>query len=49
MQRLICIPFGRRLKTDSSKKFCAIEKKSNLKLQNQAGYTILRMVYFYLG
>lgn len=49
MQRLICIPFGRRLKTDFSKKFCAIEKKFNLKLQKQAGETILGIVYFYLG
>lgn len=36
MQRLICIPFGKHLKTDNSKKFCAIEKKFNHKLQNQA-------------
>lgn len=34
MQRLICIPFGKHLKTDYSKTFWAIEKKFNLKLQN---------------
>lgn len=36
MQRVICIPFGKHLKTDNSKKFCAMEKKFNHKLQNQA-------------
>lgn len=49
MQGLICIPFGKHLKSDNSKKFFTRKNKFKLKLQNLVAKTISYIVYFYLS